>query len=619
MKQLRKIFTFRSLRFAVLTMSLIAILLGGFLATFDVTASPDQVLTLGVPGVRGGVVTTSEPAAAQVGADILRMGGNAFDAAAAVQFALNVVEPQSSGVGGGGFMMIHLAKEKSTFVIDCRESAPAAATPDMFASQPSFAVRSTSGYAVGLPGTLLCVTTALDNWGTFELSEVLQPAIDMADNGIRVSSRLADSILSSRLGNEIGNPAYDEARNVFRPGGVPLEEGDLLVQPDLAATFRLIADQGSDVFYTGAIAQAIVNTQLATRSGNPDGVGRMTLQDLADYQVAIREPVEGNYRGYRIVGMPPPSSGGLTSIQILKMLERFPIGDEDQGYGFGSTSTLNVMIEAGRLAFADRAIWIGDDDFVEVPTTGLLSDEYAAERSALIDPFSRQAFVEAGDPWPYDSGDSKGKPNSAQLADEEGRNTTHFSIVDRDGNIVTWTSTIESGWGTGLMVPGYGFMLNNELTDFNSTPQYNPDPNNFNPGANDVAPGKRPRSSMAPTIIFDGEKPVAAFGSPGGSTIIWSVVNMSLNLIDHEMVVQEAVDAPRIAQTSANGSTSRELGFKDQVVQELIDLGQTLRAPSVIGSVQTVIIDQQGQRQLGAADKRRIGGVVSVRRNEIDD
>ena len=619
MKQLRKIFTFRSLRFAVLSMSLVAILLGGFLATFDVTASPDQVMTLGVPGVRGGVVTTSEPAAAQVGADILRKGGNAFDAAAAVQFALNVVEPQSSGVGGGGFMMIHLAKEKSTFVIDCRESAPAAATPDMFASQPSFAVRSTSGYAVGLPGTLLCVTTAQDNWGIFELGEVLQPAIGMAENGIRVSSRLADSILSSRLGNEIGNPAYDEARNVFRPGGVPLEEGDLLVQPDLAATFRLIADKGSDVFYTGAIAQAIVDTQLATRSGNPDGVGRMTLQDLADYQVAIREPVEGNYRGYRIVGMPPPSSGGLTSIQILKMLERFPIGDEDQGYGFGSTSTLNVMIEAGRLAFADRAIWIGDDDFVEVPTTGLLSDEYAAERSALIDPFSRQAFVEAGDPWPYDSGDSKGKPNSAQLADEEGRNTTHFSIVDRDGNIVTWTSTIESGWGTGLMVPGYGFMLNNELTDFNSTPQYNPDPNNFNPGANDVAPGKRPRSSMAPTIIFDGEKPVAAFGSPGGSTIIWSVVNMSLNLIDHEMVVQEAVDAPRIAQTSANGSTSRELGFKDQVVQELIDLGQTLRAPSVIGSVQTVIIDQQGQRQLGAADKRRIGGVVSVRRNEIDD
>jgi gamma-glutamyltranspeptidase/glutathione hydrolase len=573
---------------------------------------------LGVPGVRGGVVTTSEPVAAQVGAEILRKGGNAIDAAAAVQFALNVLEPQSSGIGGGGFMMIHLAKHKTTFVIDCRESAPAAATPDMFAGV-SFGVRSTSGYAVGLPGTLLCVTTALDNWGTFELDEVLVPAIGMAENGIRVNSRLADSILSSRLNNEIGNPAYDEAREVFRPGGVPLAEGDLLVQSDLAATFQLIVNGGPDALYTGDIAQAIVNTQMATRTGNPGGVGRMTLEDLTNYEVAIREPVEGTYRGYRIVGMPPPSSGGLTSIQILKMLERFPMGDEDQGYGFGSTSTLNVMIEAGRLAYADRAIWIGDDDFVEVPTTGLLSDGYAAERSALIDSDGRQDNVEAGDPWPYNSDGSKGKPNSAKQADEEGLNTTHFSIVDRDGNIVTWTSTIESGWGTGLMVPGYGFMLNNELTDFNSTPQYNPDLNNFNPGANDVAPGKRPRSSMAPTIIFDGKKPVAAFGSPGGSTIIWSVVNMTLNLIDHEMVVQEAVDAPRIAQTTANGSTRREQGFSDVVIQELTDLGQTLGNPTVIGSVQAVVIDQRGHIQFGAADKRRIGGVVSVRRDEIAD
>jgi gamma-glutamyltranspeptidase/glutathione hydrolase len=581
---------------------------------------PKKPPALGVPGVRGGVVTTSEPAAAAVGAEILRNGGNAIDAAAAVQFALNVLEPQSSGIGGGGFMMIHLAKHKTTFVIDCRESAPAEATPDMFVSQPSFSIRSTSGYAVGIPGTLLCVTTALDNWGKFGLDEVLDPAIGMAENGIRVSSRLADSILSSRLGNEPGNPAYDEARRVFRPSGRPLAEGALLVQPDLAATFKLIADEGPETLYTGDIAQAIVDTQMATRTGNSGGVGRMTLADLANYEVAIREPVEGTYRRYRIVGMPPPSSGGLTSIQILKMLERFPIGDERQGYGFGSTNTLNVMIEAGRLAYADRAIWIGDDDFVEVPTTGLLSDGYAAERSSLIVPDACQPneTVEAGDPWPYNSDDSKGKPKSAAQADEEGRNTTHFSIVDRDGNIVTWTSTIESGWGTGLMVPGYGFMLNNELTDFNRTPQYNPDSNNFNPGANDVAPGKRPRSSMAPTIIFDGKKPVAAFGSPGGSTIIWSVVNMTLNLIDHEMVVQEAADAPRIAQTSAGVNTRRELGFSDDVIQELEALGatcQTFRAPTVIGSVQTVVIDKKGHHQYGAADKRRIGGVVSVRRD----
>ena len=616
MKPLKTLTTERAIGAASLRGLLVVFVIIGLLATPAPTLSEDKA-PLGVPGVKGGVVTTSEPAAAQVGADILRWGGNAFDAAAAVQFALNVVEPQSSGIGGGGFMMIHLDKQKETFVIDCRESAPAAATPDMFVSQPSFGVRSTSGYAVGVPGTLLCATTALENWGTFSLAETLQPAIRMAEEGTRVSSRLEESILSSRLSNEVGNPAYDEARDVFRPGGVPLVEGDLLVQPDLAKTFRRIAEQGPSALYTGEIAQAIVATQLATRSGNPDGVGRMTLEDLANYQVAIREPVEGTYRGYRIVGMPPPSSGGLTSIQILKMLERFPIGDESQGFGFGSTRTLNVMIEAGRLAYADRAVWIGDDDFVDVPSVGLLSDEYIAMRSALIDPDGRQDFVEPDDPRPYDGSGVKDKvkPKMMEDVDEEGRNTTHFSIIDRDGNVVTWTSTIESGWGTGLMVPGYGFMLNNELTDFNRVPAFNPDPDNFNPGANDVAPGKRPRSSMAPTIIFDGKKPLAAFGSPGGSTIIWSVANMSMNLIDHGMVVQEAIDAPRLAQTVANGSTRRELGFSDATLQELRELGHELRSPSVIGSVQAVVIDQRGHIQFGAADKRRIGGVVSLRRD----
>ncbi len=615
MRQLKAIFTKRSMRALPFRGMVVAFVILGLLALPAGTSSSQHVPSLGVPGVRGGVVTTSEPAAAHVGADILRQGGNAFDAAAAVQFALNVVEPQSSGIGGGGFMMIHLAKQKTTFVIDCRETAPAAATPDMFVSQPSFGVRSTSGYAVGVPGTLQCVTTALDNWGTFSLDEVLQPAIEMAEQGVRVSSRLEGSILSSRLDSEPGNPAYEEARKVFRPGGVPLVEGDLLVQPDLAKTFRMIAAGGPDAFYTGDVAEAIVATQLATRSGNPDGVGRMTLDDLADYEVAIRDPVEGTYRGYRIVSMPPPSSGGLTVIQILKLMERFPIGDEAQGYGFGAKRTLNVMIEAGRLAFADRAVWMGDDDFVDVPSEGLLSDEYIAQRSALIDPDGRQANVMAGDPRPFDM---TGNLQSVAAVDEEGVNTTHFSIIDRDGNIVTFTSTIESGWGTGLMVPGYGFMLNNELTDFNRVPAFNPDPNNFNPGANDVAPGKRPRSSMAPTIIFDGKKPLVAFGSPGGSTIIWSVVNMALNLIDHDLPVQEAIDAPRLAQTSANGTTRRELGFSDAVLQQLTDLGHSLRSPSVIGSVQAVVIDQQGYAQLGAADKRRIGGVVSVRLGQIE-
>ena len=354
-------------------------------------------------------------------------------------------------------------------------------------------------------------------------------------------------------------------------------------------------------------------------------MGRMTLDDLAQYEVAIRKPVEGNYRGFRIVSMPPPSSGGLTVIQILKLIERFPIGDASQGYGFGSTRTLNVMMEAMRLAFADRAVWMGDDDFVDVPSAGLLNDDYIAMRSALIDPDSRQSNVVADDPRPFDmaSVSSKIKIAMANLPDEEGLNTTHFTVVDRHGNIVTYTNTIESAWGTGLMVPGYGFLLNNELTDFNSAPAFNPDPENFNPGANDAAPFKRPRSSMSPTFVFRGKKPVAAYGSPGGSTIINSVVNVTMNLIDHKRNIQEAVDAPRISQTSANGSPTWEAGFDQAVIDELKapppPFGHNLSDSQlrVIGSVQAVIISPLGKLQYGAADRRRIGGIVSVRRSEI--
>ncbi len=578
----------------------------------------DEKRTLGVPGVRGGVVATSEPVAAAAGAEVLRRGGNAVDAAAVVQFVLNVVEPQSSGIGGGGFMMIHLAKEKKTIIVDSRETAPAAATPDMFVTQSSFDLRSTSGYAVGVPGTLLGVATALEQWGTISLAEALAPAIALAADGFRVSPRLAESILSPRLRNEPGNPAYDEAREVFLPGDVAKVEGDLLIQKDLAKTFKLIAGSGVDAFYRGVVAAAIVAAQSATRTSNPDGRGRMIPDDLANYRVVVRDPIEDHYRGFRIVSMPPPSSGGLAVIQILKLLERFPLGDASRGFGFGSVNTLHVMIEAGRLTFADRAVWMGDGDFVDVPAAGLLSDEYVAMRSALIDVETRRAQVNADDPVPYDVDAQKKrrKVAAANSAEAGGIDTTHFTVVDRDGNIVSYTSTIETSWGTGLMVPGYGFLLNNELTDFNPVPAFNPDPDEFNPGANDVEAGKRPRSSMAPTMIFDQNKPLAAFGSPGGSTIIWSVTNMIVNLIDHGHVIQEAVDAPRIAQTSANRATSLELGFSDAVIAGLLDLGHSLRNPGDIGSVQAIALDED-ERQFGAADKRRTGGVVSVRRTEI--
>ena len=576
--------------------------------------------SLGEPGVRGGVVTTTEPLAAEAGAAILRQGGNAVDAAIAVLFALNVVEPQSSGIGGGGFMMVHLAEgPRATFVIDSRETAPAASTVDMFQGQ-NFGLASTSGLSVGVPGTVRGAALALENWGTLGLADVLAPAIALAADGFRVSSRLEGSIASVRLSNEIGNPAYDEARNVFRPGGVPLVEGHLLVQPELAATLRLIADQGPDAFYFGPLAQAIIDTQLNFRGASSQLAGRMTLEDLAGYEAAIREPVVGHYRGYRIVGMPPPSSGGLTLIQTLQMMERFPLGDELQGYGFGAPRTMNVMIEAMRLAFADRALWIGDDDFVAVPSSGLLSAGYTARRSALINPDSRQAVVAADDPRAFELA---GEHSAVQLArvdlpDFEGVDTTHFSVSDGRGNLVSYTTTIESAWGTGLMVPGYGFLLNNELTDFNFTPQANPDPAAFNPGANDVAPFKRPRSSMAPTMIFrNPQQPLAAFGSPGGATIINTVMNVAVNLIDHERTVQEAIDLPRLSQTSANGNPSHEYGLPEESIQALRDIGHNPGPVFNLGSVQAVIIGT-GNHQYGAADKRRIGAVVSVSPSEID-
>ena len=602
-------------------------------------ADSEERDSLGIPGVRGGVVTTSEPAAAVVGAEILRKGGNAIDAASAVAFALNVLEPQSSGIGGGGFMMIHLADEGKTFVIDSRETTPATGSPDMFLDSDGnpfgFSIRSTSGIGVGVPGMVRGIELAQENWGEKTFKEILQPAIKLAEEGFRVSSRLEDSIAGAiapggRLANEPGDAAYDEARAVFAPGGEGLEQNDLLIQEDLAKTLKILAEDGPDAFYSGPIAEAIVATQLNTRKtffdnlGNLQNIspedqarleGRMTPADLAGYKPAVRKPVVGDYRGFRIVSMPPPSSGGLTVIYILKALERFPIGEESEGFGFGSTRTLNVMMEAMRLAFADRAVWMGDDDFVDVPSRGLISDGYIATRTVLIDPDSRQANVVAGDPRPFDSASLPSKVQLAAVREnpQEGLNTTHFTVVDGAGNIVTYTNTIESGWGTGLMVPGWGFLLNNELTDFNRVPAFDPDPDNFNPGANDAAPGKRPRSSMSPTLVFKGSRPVAAYGSPGGSTIINSVVNTSMNLIDHEKTVQEAVDAPRISQTSANGSPTFEAGFDLDVIQELDGLGHNMADSRlrVIGSVQAVVIDRDGT-QYGAADRRRIGGVQSL-------
>jgi gamma-glutamyltranspeptidase/glutathione hydrolase len=338
--------------------------------------------------------------------------------------------------------------------------------------------------------------------------------------------------------------------------------------------------------------------------------------------VAIRQPLLGHYRGWTLAGMPPPSSGGLTLLQILKLLERFPLGDPAQGYGFGSAKTLHVMIEAMRLAFADRAVWIGDDDALPLPRQGLLHADYLASRAALIKPDSRMDTPLAGDPLPWDA--STPAPAKPLRTRPESPHTTHFSIVDRWGNVVSYTSTIEFTWGSGITVPGYGFLLNNELTDFNFAP--GADAAAGNPGANDVAPYKRPRSSMAPTLLFKDGKPVAAYGSPGGATIINSVLNVTLNLIDHGMPLRQAIDAPRLSVTHAAGKVSCEGGasymqprFSVATQDALRVLGHvglgeagTDGCQEKIGSVQAVVIDLATGEHRGAADPRREGTVIQV-------
>jgi gamma-glutamyltranspeptidase/glutathione hydrolase len=359
-----------------------------------------------------------------------------------------------------------------------------------------------------------------------------------------------------------------------------------------------------------------------------EGAGRMTLQDLASFRIAIREPVNVNYRGWTVAAMSPPSSGGLTVGQMLLLLERFPIGDASQGYGFGSPATLHAMAEAMRLGFADRAVWMGDEDFVPVPRRGLLNPDYVAGRSALINPGSRMATPAAGNPLPYDGsypGDKSMRLPVIQAEEEKPSHTTHFTVVDKWGNVVSTTTTIEATWGTGIMVPGYGFLLNNELTDFNFDPSR--DAATGNPGANDVAPGKRPRSSMAPVLVFHGRKPVAAYGAPGGATIINSVFNVTLNLIDHGMSIQQAINAPRLSVTSPAGTIACEGVEAFMQPKFSIATQDSLRAlghlglgaaganacTAAIGSVQGVVMDLRTGRRYGGADLRREGSVIGAR------
>ena len=543
----------------------------------------------GPVGSGTGLVAASHPLAAEAGAAMLRRGGNAVDAAAAAQFALNVVEPQFSGIGGGGFMMIHPAQTGQTVVLDGREMAPAASTPDQFLGEDGkplpFDRAHVRGTAVGVPGTLMLLATALERFGTLSLAETLGPAIDLAEDGFGVNRFLAADIAAAAA----KLASWPASAAVFLPGGQPLREGDDLRQPDLARTFRLIRQDGPRVLYAGEIGVAIVATQ-AERGG------RMTMADLAHYAVIERAPIRGNYRGYVVHSTPPPSSGGLTMQQMLQLLEPFDL----RSSGHNTPHTLHLMLEAMRLAYADRGRYLGDADFVDVPVRGLLDPAYVDARRASIDPTRANPQPRPGDPFAYQQ--AARRPPFAGPIGEDGVHTTHLTVVDGAGNVVSFSTTIEATWGTGLVVPGYGFLLNNELTDFDFTPG----------GPNQVEPGKRPRSSMSPTIVFRDGQPHLALGSPGGPTIITTVTQVLLNVLEHGMDLQEAIDAGRLF-SSGYPDFSWESRMDRSTIEALRARGHSpAGTPPSIGSVQAALRGPDGE-WIGGADDRRGGAVVYVR------
>jgi len=527
-----------------------------------------------------GMVVAQEKLAAQIGADILRQGGNAIDAAVATGFAMAVTYPRAGNLGGGGFMVIHLAGRNEDVAIDYRETAPRAATSDMFLGadgKPDPDKSRNSALGIGVPGTVAGLALALEKYGSghFTLAQILKPAIDLARGGIVVTDDTADTLPDmyrrmSRWPNS--------AKTFSHADGTPLHEGDRLIQGDLATTLSAIAEQGPRGFYEGAVAEKLVG-------GIKAAGGIISLDDLKSYQAAIRTPVHGTYRGYDIVSMPQPSSGGIVLLEILNILEGFPISDMKQG----SAASLHVMIEAMKRAYADRARYLGDPAYVDAPTKMLTDKDYAAKLRATIDlaRATPSADVKGG-----------GQPR-------EGSNTTHYSIVDSRGNAVSNTYTLNFPYGLGLVADGTGVLLNNELDDFTAAPGASNAFGLVGFEANLPGPGKRPLSSMTPTIVLKDGKPLLVTGTPGGSRIPSAVTQIVVDVIDYKMDIAAAVAAPRIHHQWLPDEVRIERGFPDDVLAELKAKGHTLVEPLGYSSANSILVTPNGL--LGAPDPRTRG------------
>lgn len=525
-----------------------------------------------------GMVATSHPLATEVALDVLKNGGNAIDAAVTAGFALAVTQPRSGNIGGGGFMLISKGDGSDPEAIDYREKAPAAATETMFQDDTGSVVKNRSRFthlAAGVPGTVAGLALALERHGTITLKQALAPATKLARDGFIIPRRFSEGLEQARDRLE----RWPATRDTFyKPDGSAWQPGERFHQPELAATLQRIADNGVDGFYQGETAELIASEM--DRNG-----GLITLQDLQAYRPVVRKPVHGNYRGYDIFSMSPPSSGGTHIVQILNILEGFPMAE----FGHNSADAIHHMAEAMKLAYADRARYLGDTDYVDVPLRGLISKEYATQlREGIQSNRSRPAS----------------EINPGQPAAKESPETTHFSVVDKWGNAVSNTYTINFSYGSGITVEGAGFLLNNEMDDFSAKPGV---PNAYGligGEANRVEPGKRMLSSMSPTIVKKNGQNVLVTGSPGGSRIITTTLQVIVNVIDHGMNIQSAVNAPRMHHQWLPDEIRIEQGVSPDTIRLLEQRGHSVVSGSAMGAIQSILIDEHGVRH-GAADPRR--------------
>ena len=538
-----------------------------------------QMATAQPVWAKHGMVASQEALASRTGIEILKQGGNAVDAAVAVAFSLAVTLPRAGNIGGGGFMLVHLAKENKTIAIDYREMAPSKAKKDIFLDENGDAVTKLSrehGLAVGVPGTVMGMSLALEKYGTMTMAQVTAPAIKMAQEGISVTPDLAVSLagLKRRMSQWPSTAAI-----FYKADGSDYQVDDILKQPELAHSLQLIAEKGTKGFYEGETAEKLVKAV-------QDAGGIMTLADLQHYKAVEREPVRGQYRGYDVVSMPPPSSGGVHIVEMLNVLQQFPI---DQ-FGHNTAQTIHVMAETMKHAYADRSEYLGDPDFYKVPVKQLTNKDYAQKIASQIALNKTTPSTEI-------------KPGN--LAPYESDQTTHFSVVDKWGNAVSNTYTLNFSYGSGLVAKGTGILLNNEMDDFSAKPGT---PNGYGlvgGDANAVEGNKRPLSSMSPTIVMKDGKPFLVTGSPGGSRIITTTLQIIMNVIDHGLNIAEASNAARVHHQWLPDELRVESSLNRDTISLLEAKGHKVKVQSAMGSTQSIMVTDQGI--FGASDPRHSG------------